>query len=354
MDREGNGDRSCGDLGSPLMRKVLTREGSISARTLIPHVTSSFKSEVRRTTSRAILDFVEGPSHEDPAEQGLVQGLPGFFRCARLLTSDTAVNVKTEAVRRMRPMLLASSTLFGGLCVLVVHGPLLARLLGSKWAGRLYVVLYAITLACMAFVSLSDPGHVSEELWRRIEAGESRMPERAHRTRRLHTPIRRYDHYCRWISNCVGLLNHRSFIAMCVGLMLCASVGGPLDVLLLVKRQLVSSWRIRLYLLAHLVYSVVLFGVAGPILRLHTGFICRNELALEWKEDLYYVARSTSQPGRVVPVSDLEVEEYNELLDADQFWYDHSLNPYDKGRWQANCFSFWFTSRRSATQLGEF
>ena len=30
----------------------------------------------------------------------------------------------------------------------------------------------------------------------------------------LRQPIRRYDHYCRWLTNAVGLLNHREFVAM--------------------------------------------------------------------------------------------------------------------------------------------
>eukprot|EP00913_Durusdinium_trenchii_P008691 g8164.t1 len=96
-------------------------------------------------------------------------------------------------------------------------------------------VLFLITLGCMmcprrnmplshAFAERlktrytinADPGlsrrtrNVSHD----IEEG---LPQRAHKSRQYDHPIRRYDHYCKWVNNVIGLLNHREFILMVGG-----------------------------------------------------------------------------------------------------------------------------------------
>merc|ERR1712070_1174505 len=52
------------------------------------------------------------------------------------------------------------------------------------------------------------------------------LPRRAHKTWLYEIPIRRYSHYCRWLCNCVGLMNHREYILMCTGVVAIGFVGG--------------------------------------------------------------------------------------------------------------------------------
>lgn len=43
----------------------------------------------------------------------------------------------------------------------------------------------------------------------------------------------RYDHYCRWLTNVIGLLNHREFFVMLVGLIAIAVAGVGVDAMLM-------------------------------------------------------------------------------------------------------------------------
>merc|ERR1719510_1109335 len=98
---------------------------------------------------------------------------------------------------------------------------------------------------------------------------------------------------------------------------------------------------IAFFLFLHLAYSVMLTALAAPILRLHIGFISRNELANEWKRNEFYVITS-ARTGKSVPVNDLSDDEFNERFDA--FEYDKKRNVYDKNI-PSNCWTFWCTPR---------
>merc|ERR1740130_1491710 len=103
------------------------------------------------------------------------------------------------------------------------------------------------------------------------------LPKRAHKTWLYRQPVRRYDHYCRWVTNCIGLLNHREFFFMVSGLVLIAVLGTAIDLVAMVAVFSRGTWPYRIAVLAHLFYSVVLMALAGPILRVHVGLVCRNE-----------------------------------------------------------------------------
>ncbi|OLP98363.1 hypothetical protein AK812_SmicGene19197 [Symbiodinium microadriaticum] len=97
----------------------------------------------------------------------------------------------------------------------------------------------------------------------------------------------------------------------------------------------------------HLLYSLTLLYLDGPstcravaeclrpIIRIHWGLICRNELNQEWKEDAFWAPGESHTPAK-----ELGVEEYNALLDSDSLVYDASRNHFDQGVASSNIYPF--------------
>merc|ERR1712205_149191 len=116
------------------------------------------------------------------------------------------------------------------------------------------------------------------------------LPKRAHQTWQYTRPIRRYDHYCRWLTNCIGLLNHREFVLMCTGLAVIGVVGAIIDAILVywlaVQGSFGTEW---IFIGLHSAYSIALLYLGGPILKIHIGLVRRNELANEWKSNINYM-----------------------------------------------------------------
>ena len=187
----------------------------------------------------------------------------------------------------------------------------------------------------MLYCTLADPGQTKKKEGKDnevdLEEGQQADPRRSHRTFQYEEPIRRYDHYCKWLKNVVGLLNHREFIAMLVGLSCIGVFGGCLDLYLLAfelaTKGLLQS---QMLVVVHLAFCIALLAIETPMLRIHIGLISRNELANEWKHHQNYIAFGTTQ-GHAVPVDDLEPEEYNDIFDKGNFVYDPSRNPWDFG-----------------------
>jgi len=269
--------------------------------------------------------------------------------------------------RPLLPLGLTVSTFLGGLCMLLCQLPVLNTLIGS-YAFVLgiflaaFSFLYLCVLVCMLYCWGCDPGYLrpeyaqaytamDEEALRKGERPKpgSNKPKRAHKTWLYRQPVRRYDHYCRWVTNCIGLLNHREFFIMVSGLVLIGILGTAIDLAALIAVFSRPKWIPRVLILAHLGYSVVLTGLASPILRIHFGLINRNELANEWKRNDFYVV--SGKCGELIAVNALSDDDFNDRFD--QFIYDKSRNPWDKGG-SANCYSFWCTPRWPKQQMGEF
>jgi hypothetical protein len=247
--------------------------------------------------------------------------------------------------RPFYPLALFLSTLIGALCMLTVQRSMVQDVFGSARLFSLFFgALYATTLCCMTYTALCDPGQVSPQ-WK---PGDP-LPRRAYKTWLYSRPVLRFDHYCRWLTNVIGLRNHREFMVMVFGLTAASLLGVVVDGVLLAARLLMPPDRNAPFLLLHLAYSAGVFKYASQIFRLHVGFVARNELAKEWKNDDNYVLRFDD--GSAVPVNQLSADEYNE--NEDDFEYDKTRNPWDKG-WQSNCLSFWTSSRWAPDQLGEF
>merc|ERR1712187_613096 len=134
--------------------------------------------------------------------------------------------------------------------------------------------------------------------------GEANLPRRTHKSWQYKRPIRRYDHYCRWLSNCIGLLNHREFVTMLVGLAAISISGFIVDIMLAVTMFNKGFWDTELCIVLHLGYSVALLALAGPILKIHAGLVSRNEMAAEWRRNDFYIAKAAKR-GTNVPVNDL-------------------------------------------------
>jgi len=149
------------------------------------------------------------------------------------------------------------------------------------------------------------------------------------------------------------LLNHREFVVMLIGLATIGVGGCLVDFMLIVcSSNKEHHFFTVVLLILHLTYSIVLSALAGPILRLHAGFVSRNEVANEWKQNTFYVLPD-ERTGKLVPVSELDEETFNEGLDNDRFVYDPSRNSMDNG-WMANCTSFWCVPRWARGELGQF
>jgi len=247
--------------------------------------------------------------------------------------------------RPFYPLALFSSTVLGALCMLTVQRSMVQEAFGSAALfGLFFGVLYVVTLGSMTYTALCDPGQVSPQ-WR---PGDP-LPRRAYKTWLYRRPVRRFDHYCRWLTNVIGLRNHREFMVMVGGLTAASFLGVAVDCFLLAARLVMPLEHSGHLLLLHLAYSAGVGKYAAQILRLHVGFVARNELAKEWKNDDNYVLRLDD--GSVVPVGQLSADQYDEH--EDDFEYDSTRNPWDQG-WQSNCLSFWTSSRWAPDQLGEF
>jgi len=266
--------------------------------------------------------------------------------------------------RPFLPLALFASTLLGAACMCAIQLPLL-----GKWSMALmaicYVIwgiIYLVTLLTMAYCALCDPGQLKAENSKAYihvkdskdgksgDAEDQKLPRRAHKCWMYELPMRRYDHYCRWLMNVIGLLNHREFIVLLVGLTLIGAVGIVVDAIVFGGYIATSLWPLTLLVAFHFVYCVVLLSLVFPILRIHIGLVSRNELAAEWKKNVYYVVKRQKN-GQVIPVPDLSDDEFND--EFENFTYDGSKNPWDEGA-ASNCASFWCTARWASDQLGEF
>jgi len=254
------------------------------------------------------------------------------------------------------PLALALSTVAGAICMLLFQIPLLSRATSTNEVAlsAAFCVLYGITLGFMTWCSFADPGQVrkTRNLDRNAMDIEEGMPRRAHRSWQYPRPIRRYDHYCKWLNNVIGLLNHREFVLMLFGLLLIGVLGLVIDLWLAILIAQKGFMESEIIVALHLAYSVALLAIDWPICRIHLGLVSRNELAQEWKKNENYVANNTTL-GDNIPVEELDDEEYNELFDKEAFVYDKTRNPFDHGC-PTNCFNFWCKPRWSSDAKGEF
>jgi len=269
--------------------------------------------------------------------------------------------------RPLLPVGLSMTTVLGAICMLTVQIPMCVKLfnlpeLAAKCLYIFFGSLYTVCLLCMILSALADPGQLPDTGDALIshndagtdadeEASDRALPKRAHKCWQYQRPVRRYDHYCRWLTNVIGMRNHREFIVMVTGLVGIGVIGICFDMLLMVAQWMEGEVSASLiFLLMHLGYSSGLTGLAGPILKIHVGLVSRNEVAHEWKKNTNYVVKQCSK-GDNVEVNELSDDEFNALFES--FVYDRKKNPYDKGL-VPNCWTFWCTPRWRDDEMGDF
>jgi len=269
--------------------------------------------------------------------------------------------------RPLLPIALAVSTVLGALTMMLFQVPLLSRLLAISEVAIsvFFLAIYVITLGCMGHCAFFDPGQLkkghassqdqalmSNESFSSQTASENpSLPKRAHKSWQYKRAIRRYDHYCRWLTNVIGLLNHREFFSMLIGLVSIGVLGTAVDVLLAISMVHKGFWIDELLIVLHLGYSVALLALASPILRIHVGLVSRNEMAAEWKRNDFYIVKKCKR-GENIPVNELtDDDEFNNLFDS--FVYDKTKNGFDRGCLK-NCWGFWCLPRWHPDQQGDF
>ena len=257
------------------------------------------------------------------------------------------------------PACLAVSTVIGGLCMLLVQIPMLSRFtkLSQVLLSAPFVVIYGIVLGCMAYCAYADPGQVKQTQKMKIGAVggmdiEEGIPRRAHKSWQYSHPIRRYDHYCKWLKNVVGLLNHREFVIMVAGLLLVGVLGIMVDIWLAILIAEKGLFKFEIVVALHLGYSVALLAIDWPIFKIHFWTDLKERDGPGMEEERALCCHNTSI-GDNVPVEDLEDDEYNELFDRDSFVYDRTKNPFDNGCF-TNCLYFWCQPRWNSDEKGEF
>ncbi|CAE7243143.1 unnamed protein product [Symbiodinium microadriaticum] len=200
----------------------------------------------------------------------------------------------------------------------------------------LEVGLAAVTVVLMGYCSLADPGQLKKT--RNIALDGTAHSEHI-------SPgniVGRSDGMtinCKWVNNVIGLLNHREFVLMLVGLCLIGLFGVVLDGYLAFFLAEKGLGEAEIAVALHLAFSVGLLAIEVPIFKIYIGLVSRNELGQEWKNNLNYVANQTSM-GDGIPVEALDDEEYNQLFDEKAFIYDKSRNRWDQGC-SSNCWNFW-------------
>jgi hypothetical protein len=253
--------------------------------------------------------------------------------------------------RPLLPIGLGCSTIYSFIVVVKIHIPALGKSAGDEFFPSLFFVpLYLVTLLSMVYTGLADPGQIHVDQLPLQQDGHRKMPRRSHKSWLYTHPIRRYDHYCRWVMNVIGLLNHRAFFIMCTGLITCMIIGSLVDVVLILEIFIQSRWTDLWMLVLHLIYCCIVLALLGPIFKLHVGFVSRNELAHEWTKNNNYVAYS-QRLQRKIPVNDMTDDEFNDNFDF--FEYDPLRNEWDRGVVK-NCMSFWTHSRNETKEWGEF
>eukprot|EP00439_Symbiodinium_sp_Y106_P030254 s611_g3.t1 len=181
------------------------------------------------------------------------------------------------------PPALGASIVAGAVSMALVQIPLLCRL--HTWSQAeapliaVEVGLAAVTVVLMGYCSWADPGQLTKTrniALDGIDLEQGERPFRAHESWQYGRKIRRYDHYCKWVNNTIGLLNHREFVLMLVGLCLIGLFGVVLDGYLALLLAQQGLWEKEVMVVSHLAYSVGLLAIELPIFRIHIGLVSRS------------------------------------------------------------------------------
>jgi palmitoyltransferase len=199
----------------------------------------------------------------------------------------------------------------------------------SRAPGTVVETLTALTVLLYTATSFADPGFLTTD--EAAPPGDTNVPGRSARTmpllelpqcvhcnayqvaRAKHCHdcarcVRRLDHHCWWLANCVGAGNHRLFLAyLTLQVALLAAIG------VTAARGLGSAdWGAGAAALACVVLSVTMGALATILLSFQCGLVARGETTWE------HLRRDRLNVAAQLPPH---------------------VRPYDRGVW-ANCASF--------------
>jgi len=107
-------------------------------------------------------------------------------------------------------------------------------------------------------------------------------PDRAHYCSALGRNVLRMDHYCPWLSNCVGHYNHKFFVQF-LAYTVASCILASTSILAALCRGLFPAG-LTVMMGAGVVLSLLLTAVLGPFLSWHLWLLSRNMTTIEFCE----------------------------------------------------------------------
>merc|ERR1712183_794761 len=95
---------------------------------------------------------------------------------------------------------------------------------------------YFVTLYALFHVATCNPGTL--DTWQKGDP----KPARCKRHWFYDRPVLRLNHYCRWVTNCIGLKNHREFMLMLTGVFLITILDTIADGICIPAHLLIEHW----------------------------------------------------------------------------------------------------------------
>merc|ERR1712232_733534 len=121
-------------------------------------------------------------------------------------------------------------------------------------------MIYSITICTMVYVSMCNPGLMPADDFEKFERGEGNLPKRSFKHWLYKRPVLRFHQYCRWVTNAIGLRNHREYMVMLIGFVSMALLDVAVDALHILPRLARprlsgADLTVDAAMLLHLVYS---------------------------------------------------------------------------------------------------
>ncbi|CAD7972366.1 unnamed protein product [Amoebophrya sp. A25] len=175
--------------------------------------------------------------------------------------------------------------------------------IGSVWEGRVFHICLGTSMLAYYKGLVTDPGGIPDAGWHDLPIGIELMekkkksseyrfcskegkykPDRTHFCSAMSRNVLRMDHYCPWLSNCVGYFNHKYFFLF----LLYTSVASNMVTYglfkLLASKHVMLNAGYQLMLAEGSGLSVILSSVLTPFLAFHCWLISRNMTTIEFCE----------------------------------------------------------------------
>jgi len=109
-------------------------------------------------------------------------------------------------------------------------------------------------------------------------------PDRSHYCKPLQKNVLRMDHYCPWLSNCVGFYNHKYFVLFLLYTVIATNIA--LFIIVQALACQVFPAGTTAFLLGTAALSGLLVSILTPFLVLHVWLLARNMTTIEFCEQM--------------------------------------------------------------------